>query len=1696
LLCLNLVQLKRLNMKSYTLLCALLLFSMYVHSQVCLPKLDVKQSHDNNNKIIVNCEKPLDVNGCLKLKVDYSKVNSTLDYEVLDTPFFLGEKFNLGNKIKITSEDRFSDIVKLPFPFCFYGNTYNDIVIGNNGIVSFDTNLANQNCPWNIVGSLPNPNLVRNAIFGVYHDLSNTSNLTCKDNPNTPENECGEIYIYTEGVAPCRKFTISFDKMSHFNCVDKSSTFKIVLYETTNVIDVIVQSKPISCDKTKEKRALIGIQNDKGTKALFPNERNTGIWNIENTSYRFSPSGETKVDFTWKDKQGNIISNEQNPLLCNLEGNTSVFVEAIFNSCIPIKVEKEFLIEFASDYPFSKSLIYEVCDKNNNGNENIDLKEINTIILNGRNRFTIKYYNTKEDALKNINTITSNVLVEKQVKKYFYRLEKDANCFSVNSIDVKIGENLANNLKLPKKICDVGADGKEKINLTTLNEEIINNQNNLTLSYHTTLENAQNNIQPINEFTITKDSKVFVRIVRNGGCLVVSEIIFELIAQKTEIINIQGDRICSDNQEVIHDFTKYEIQFNDYTNSKFSYFKTQNDAITQKNEIDAKNIKLTNSTDVFVRIFNKTSNCVQLAKINVLLNKFPIIQNALLKKCDEGHDNKETFNLNEAVLQMTTSNNLSYDFYTTYEAALNKDSKFLISKENAINYTTETKTIFVRFDNKITTCNAISNLLLKVIPIPKLYSKSITFCSKDDKKEAMLNLEDYNKSIIGDQQDVKVIWYKNESDAKNNQNEIFSIFAKNKTQVWVRLIGGDFCIRLFPVIIDFIKAEVVNNPSNYTIKFCDYQNDKTEFIDLTTYVKDIFGTDEYQDIKFYRTFSNKEYSNPVANPTYFDVFSVKELYVNLGSVTCQFIARKIVFSPFEGIDAKTITTSLCDADNSKTEFVNLNDYISQIIGSSKVTKTSFYVTYPRAYNGLFPILNATNFEIKESKATIFVRLENVNGCINVQKINFELFEYPKQKQTLKICDKNNDKVEPNYELNQLNKFLNDGNQNYKFAYFESQNDADLNKNPLSHYTLLPETKLFVKITNGSCLVLTQISFDFMDSTKTENLVIDKICDINSDGVELIDLKKYENQFVDKLSVNSYRFEYYKTENDAVNGTNVIDNPLNYQISTDDYTIFIRVYNQNNCFEITKLQVILDRKILVKDAKTQYVCDFFSNTHGTTNLKKYIPEMIDDITGLQIDFFKFYDDAFTNLQNKKIINPENYELDAISNIVYVRFFNPILGCFSIRNIPINLQLPPKLVDQEYLICDNDIDGFYDVNLTELNQLVISNYQDYKFTYHLTEKDATDKVNLIKDYTNYKTSLPSSYVYLNVDNGICSSITKVNLIANKITETKINSIDYSSCEENDGKFTVDLTRFVSQFKDGNVIVLSSLRTNSTMSFYKTESDSKKNINSIPNPSSYLAGNETIFIRVLEDGYCPTIVKINTIVKPKPVLDLPKFIQTCVNVPATIQINLNIPNENIVWKHGKTGRTISELPGVYTVTVTDLNGCSTTQSIEVKEIELPKIKQLITNENTITVVGENQSKENLMFSIDDGKTWVSSDTFTNLLPGKHTFIIQNKLTGCISLPKSTVVLDLRNVITPNGDGVNDSWKLSDLSVFEGELASITIFDRYGKLIHADSSSSHFEWTGIYGGRPLPSTSYWYEINIPDGRHLTGYIVVKNRD
>jgi len=92
-------------------------------------------------------------------------------YLVESIPYAPPYPFDIGNQAFVGTDDIWSDTINLPFDFIFYGNTYTQLVIGANGIISFDLTNAGGYCPWSFFASVPSDSLPTNAIFGAYHDI-------------------------------------------------------------------------------------------------------------------------------------------------------------------------------------------------------------------------------------------------------------------------------------------------------------------------------------------------------------------------------------------------------------------------------------------------------------------------------------------------------------------------------------------------------------------------------------------------------------------------------------------------------------------------------------------------------------------------------------------------------------------------------------------------------------------------------------------------------------------------------------------------------------------------------------------------------------------------------------------------------------------------------------------------------------------------------------------------------------------------------------------------------------------------------------------------------------------------------------------------------------------------------------------------------------------------------------------------------------------------------------------------------------------------------------------------------------------------------------------------------------------------------------------------------------------------------------
>jgi len=206
---------------------------------------------------------------------------------------------------------------------------------------------------------------------------------------------------------------------------------------------------------------------------------------------------------------------------------------------------------------------------------------------------------------------------------------------------------------------------------------------------------------------------------------------------------------------------------------------------------------------------------------------------------------------------------------------------------------------------------------------------------------------------------------------------------------------------------------------------------------------------------------------------------------------------------------------------------------------------------------------------------------------------------------------------------------------------------------------------------------------------------------------------------------------------------------------------------------------------------------------------------------------------------------------------------------------------------------------------------------------------------------------------------------------------------------------------------------------------------------------------------------------------------------------------PNYTYQWNNGETSQTVAaELPGLYSVTIS--NGvCSKVFTTQVYQAIIPQIIKVDYDESgTLIVTASNPSNGQLEYSNDNGVTWQSSNVFTNVPNNTLVSIrVRVKNTSCVGfLEYFTFVM--KNVITPNGDNINDMIDfrgISDLKDFQAVIS-----DRYGKAVFKAEKIRPY-WDGFFQGKKLPTSSYWYQVTFEDPATKkltvkTGWILLKN--
>ncbi|MCX8533970.1 T9SS type B sorting domain-containing protein [Chryseobacterium luquanense] len=1060
-------------------------------------------------------------------------------------------------------------------------------------------------------------------------------------------------------------------------------------------------------------------------------------------------------------------------------------------------------------------------------------------------------------------------------------------------------------------------------------------------------------------------------------------------------------------------------------------------------------------------------------------------------------------NLNDFKPNVTSQNpaNFNFTFHNSLADAQNNQNS--ISTNYSLNANT---VLYVRIQNpNVPGCFRVAVLTLNFLT-KNLLIDTVSVCdTNNDGVEPAYDLTLLNNQFFP-AGGTNIAYFLSQSNAQNNTNAVTAPNITPTTKVWARVQYGSCTYVLGPISFAFKPGVNVNSPISFPYTMCDINADNKEPFDFALNLGPLISPQGGVSFSAYESYAAAyNQSGPVLEQIKKGIYTIFiRVQIPGGCFTVVPVNMNITFTEILANDKNEY---IC-FNGTEDVTVNLSALSANMLTSPlTVPFTKFYEIFDDAMEDQNPISPTQIITENGSLVTktFYVRFEESEDCYTVRAINVYLVHPVIVSSNFNICDFNNDNTE-NIDLTQFSGAI-IGNQNATTTFYLTQAEAQSGNNAVTTVNLVGTKQYFVKINSYNCTQIYPITVSLVLTPAVNSVVnisLTNICDNNNDGVELYNLLLAQPQIYNGSA--GVMFTYYTSYNPTTHAfSGQITNPGEFPVQ-GNATVYVKIkFNNSECFSASQVNIqmtFLPTVVLINNAVLN-ACDEEFNLNETFVLSDAVSQMFVasqntyQLSDMNISYYNTLAEANAGNPSNQIGSSIVTTVSSVQ--VWARFQSKTTGCFSVAPIQLNTYFPPKAINSSIIICDDNLDGIYEVNLMNYTNLYVDIPNAINtFTFYLTQNDAQNGTNPIANPQNFTANPFPQQIWVKVMNiPGCDDIATINfIIGNKIVLQNSGPFLLNNvCDTlNDGIEIVNLTQFQPQIYSGN---------NVAFTYYPSLADLNSGTNAITNPANYSfnqnGGSDTIYVKVIVPGLCPEVATIKISLKQVPFFEIPtQFF--CPD--ATFSYTLKVEGHTIVsyvWTN-PAGQIVSNtdtlvnagVVGTYTVTVTSDNGCSYTATFEAKHYDVPVIQNMVANGSTYTITAT--GSQPIIYSID-GITWQSSNVFYNLPTGITTFYVKYVEGKCI-VKQDGVILDIKNTITPNGDGFNDKWIIRNLHVFGTKMTNVKVFDRYQYLIFEQNTNTQIVWNGTIAGRPIPTSSYWYVITLPDGRTFTGWILVKNNN
>ncbi|MBN9283905.1 MAG: hypothetical protein J0I85_05735, partial [Flavobacterium sp.] len=498
--------------------------------------------------------------------------------------------------------------------------------------------------------------------------------------------------------------------------------------------------------------------------------------------------------------------------------------------------------------------------------------------------------------------------------------------------------------------------------------------------------------------------------------------------------------------------------------------------------------------------------------------------------------------------------------------------------------------------------------------------------------------------------------------------------------------------------VNVIQAPVINTPAAFEVCSNNSTNAFAVF-DLTTRINEITGGYTAYTVTFHETQADANAGTNPKGPLYTNINPVTQtLYVRVvsgGANQCASFTTlllKVIARPALNPDVTNYEVCETSVPGDGFEIFDLTVKNTQLINGQTGVSVSYYISQADAQSGTAPIVPATAFPNTGNPQTIWYQLRNTTGCISVG--SFQLIVNPSPVITplnpMNACS-NGTTTTAAFDLALNNPLVTGGVAGLQVSYHLTQGDANTGLNPLPiPYTSGPAT-IFVRVKNPvtGCFATTTLELNITQGPLAVTPQPLEYCDPNNDGFGPFDLNGVAAVIAGGTIPPGVSVTFHETPEDAQLELNALQSPYT-NINPWTQTLYVNVsYTLTSCTNTVQLQLIVHETPEAVTPTPLVICDDntadgfaafdltvkASEILGTLNpanhTLSYHVNLNDAQAGINIINNIF---SYTNITNPQVI--------------YVRVTHNTTGCFDVVSLKLIVNPLPvvPMPVPAYSLCD--------------------------------------------------------------------------------------------------------------------------------------------------------------------------------------------------------------------------------------------------------------------------------------------------------------------------------------------------------------------------------------------------------------------------